>query len=88
MMIYPNVTNGNIEELADILRFICRARAEDIRAFDSLPSSFMQGRKVGKIPTGSADVAATDRAGDFNYDTSYFYIFTGAAWRRASLGSW
>lgn len=73
------------------LKFIQRARLADIADRNNLPNIFMSGRKVGKIPTGSADVAITDRLGDFNYDASYFYILvnnSGAVWRRASLGSW
>jgi hypothetical protein len=77
-----------------LLRFcqdIARTREEDIEDFNNLTNTFMRGRKVGKIPTGSSDVASADRIGDFNYDADYLYICvddSGAAWRRITLGSW
>lgn len=83
------------ESEADVrtqLRQICNIRKDDISTIGNLPNTFIAGRKVGKIPTSSADVAETDRVGDINYDADYLYICvldTGSAeWRRIALGSW
>lgn len=85
---YPKVISEDSALLASVLRFIVRERENDVTANNNLPQVFISGRKVGKVPTASADVAVTDRAGDFNYDTDYIYLFTGAAWGRAALGTW
>jgi hypothetical protein len=87
---YINVSRP--EELVDFAKDVARKRLEDIANFNNLPNLFMAGRKVGKVPTGSADVTPSDRIGDFNYTTSYLYICVDnsgtAAWRRVALGSW
>lgn len=90
--LYPNVTNPT---LADVLTFcleVARTREQDLQDFYNLPNVFVKGRKVDKVPTGSSDVTDEDRAGDFNYDTSYMYVCvedgSSVTWRRATLGSW
>lgn len=92
MKLYPSNIQNNIESLVDCLKYICRTRKEDINDYDNLVNVFMSGRKVGKIPTSSADVISTDKIGDFSYSTTYLYICVdnagSAVWRRISLGSW
>lgn len=87
---YPIVNRP--EDLVDFAKDVARKRQEDIANFNNLPNLFMSGRKVGKVPTGSSDIAPSDRVGDFNYTTSYLYICVDnggtAAWRRVALGSW
>lgn len=90
---YPFLGNNPTpERIAEILQEITRLRERDVEDFDNLPNIFMRGRKVAKIPTQSTDVALDDRAGDFNYDTSYIYVCvdtgSGLAWRRTTLSSW
>lgn len=88
---YDLIPNDTVEQLGEFCRSVARIREEDIQDFNNLSNVFMRGRKVGKIPTGSTDVAATDRLGDFNYDASYLYLCvdnSGATWRRIALGSW
>lgn len=85
---YPLNVPETIGGILTALRFITRERQNDITEFNNLESIFIRGRKVGKVPTGSADAAATDRAGDFNFDASFLYLYTGTAWRRAALGAW
>lgn len=88
---YNYVESENPTHIADFCREVARLREEDIEDFNNLSNIFMRGRKVGKIPTGSTDVAATDRLGDFNYDANYLYLCvdnSGAVWRRITLGSW
>ena len=69
-------------------------RQEDISDFDNLANRFIAGRKVGKIPTGSADIEATDRVGDVSFAANgafiyYFVDVSGTpAWRRIALVSW
>lgn len=90
MKTYPNVNRP--EELVNFAKDVARKRLEDIANFNNLPNLFISGRKVAKVPTGSADVDPSDRIGDFNYTTSYLYICVDdsgtAAWRRVALGSW
>lgn len=89
--LYEFISTTNNEELAKFCRDVARIREEDVEDFSNLTNVFMRGRKVGKIPSSSADTTG-DRVGDFNYDTSYLYICVDnsgtATWRRATLGSW
>lgn len=75
----------------EVVQEIVNAREEDIEAFGNLPNIFVSGRKVGKIPTSSADVVATDNVGDINYDASFLYILVDNAgtfvWRRVAIAS-
>lgn len=89
---FPNMVVRNEADLYTLARYILKERTNDINDFNNLQNIFMAGRKVGKIPTGSADVLATDRVGDFNYDASYLYILVDnggtAVWRRSTLSAW
>lgn len=89
---YPYWGAEKETDVKEQLRQICNIRKDDITQFGNLPEIFMSGRKVGKIPTGSTDIAVTDRLGDFNYDASYWYQVvddTGnARWRRIALATW
>lgn len=94
MQQYPVIPlDAEAPELAKSLAYIQRLREEDITDNTNLVSRFMLGRKVGKIPTTSNDVAATDRIGDFNFalDASYMYFFVDNAgtpeWRRITMGA-
>ncbi len=91
MQLYPILKDGTVKGIFEWLKYVVRARSEDVQQFNNLQNVFILGRKVGKIPTGSADVDAEDKLGDFNADANYIYILiddSGAAWRRATLGSW
>lgn len=89
---FPKLTPVTLDDVLELLRYITKERPIDIKDFDNLQNVFMQGRKVGKLPTGAADIADTDRVGDFNYDDSYFYLVVNnagtAEWRRTALSSW
>lgn len=89
---FPVMVVRSESDLYTLARYILKERKNDINDFNNLQNVFMAGRKVGKIPTGSADVIPTDRAGDFNYDASYFYILVDnggtAVWRRTALSAW
>lgn len=91
MKSYPALLSEQAKDLASAYRYIQRLRDEDVRDFDNLANVYMAGRKVGKIPSGSADVDPEDRFGDFNYDADYLYLVindSGAAWRRIPLEVW
>lgn len=91
MKSYPKIKLQTLGDVIEILNDITKERKTDVSEFNNLKNTFISGRKVGKIPTGAADVAATDRVGDFNYDASYLYLCvdnSGAAWRRVALSSW
>ena len=89
---YPYWSAENLEDLITQMRQITNIRKDDITQIQNLPNIFLSGRTVGKIPTSSADVDATDRIGDVSYDTNYLYILVDnagtAVCRRATLGSW
>lgn len=74
MQIYPLIKESTNRAMFDMLSFIGRARKDDVQAWDNLPNMFMSGRKVGKVPVNSTDIAPTDRVGDFNYDDTYYYF--------------
>ena len=89
---YPQVISQTLSDVTGILRLITRERTNDINEFNNLKNIFISGRKVAKIPSGSADVAISDRVNDINWDANYIYILIDnsgtAEWRRTSLGSW
>jgi len=88
---YQYIADDSILSVADFCRDIARIREEDVEDFSNLNNVFISGRKVGKVPTGSADIAVTDRIGDFNFDANFIYICvddSGAAWRRVTLEVW
>lgn len=89
---FPNVQPDNDDDIELLLRYILKERQNDVKDFDNLNNNFISGRKVGKIPTGAADVSSSDKVGDFNYDVNYIYIVVNnagtAQWRRAALASW
>lgn len=89
---YPYWAAKTLEDIKEQLLQIANIRKDDITLINNLPNIFIGGRKVGKIPTSSADIAPTDRVGDVNYDVNYLYIVIDnagtATWRRATLGSW
>ncbi len=93
MQPYPQNIKPNIESILDALQDISRKRQEDITDRNTFPSVFPRGRTVGKIPSSSVDVIATDRIGDQNLtkDYAYFCVSDGAGasvWRRIAMGTW
>lgn len=89
---YPDVVEETSEALADVLREMVRIRQSDKAEFDNLKGKFIAGRKVTRIPTGSANVLSTDRLGDFTADSNYIYILVDnggtLSWRRTALSTW
>jgi len=91
---YPVWSFKTLEDALKVLGFIVRERQNDVREWDNLAQIYMSGRKVGKIPSASNDVAVEDRLGDFSFaaDASYMYFLVDnvgtTEWRRAALGSW
>lgn len=90
MRTYPSLKEKTMTGLIDTVQFITRERDNDVREYNNLPQIYLSGRKVNKIPSGSSDVAATDKLNDFNWDASYMYILVDnsgtAEWRRITLG--
>lgn len=78
--------------LVPSLRVISRLRDQDITDRNTFDSRYVLGRKVGKVPTSSIDIAATDRIGDFNVTDSFAYYCIDnsgtAEWRRVGVSSW
>jgi len=89
---YPYWSAESLEEIRELLRQITNTRKEDITVISQITSSFISGRKVGKIPSSSADVSASDKVGDVNYTASFLYILVDNAgtpvWRRVALAAW
>ena len=93
---FKGVENGSDKKISERIKrnqqTIKNLRKDDISTIGNLINTFVEGRKVGRVPSSSADVITGDRIGDMNYDASYFYILIDnagtPAWRRISLGSW
>ncbi len=89
---YPYWGATNLTDVIEQLRQIASIRKSDITTISQITSSFISGRKVGKVPSSSADVVAADKVGDVNYDASYMYLLIDdsgtPAWRRIILGTW
>lgn len=100
MNLYPNIKNLTpsdvkgkaIEKVIEVIDFVTRQRVQDVREWDNLPQRFILGRKVGRVPSSSADVIAGDKVGDFNVTATYAYFLIDnggtAAWRRVAVSSW
>jgi len=90
---YPVLPNKpSAQEMEEWVREVTRLRqTEDVPDFTNLPNVLLSGRLVEKIPTSSADVAATDVQNDFSYaaDGAYMYVLvddTGTLkWGRISV---
>jgi hypothetical protein len=89
---YPKFAPESLEDVKTIIMRILDNRPLDIAEFTNLNNVFIAGRKSGKIPSGSADIAISDRVGDISYDANYLYIVIddagSAEWRRVALASW
>ena len=89
---YPVFIKDDISNHSYVLRQIVSKRRDDVIEFNNLNKSLMIGRKVNKVPSSSSDVDSKDRAGDFNYSSSYLYLCVdtggGVEWRRIALGTW
>lgn len=92
MKFWPTDLQDNLESVVKTLRFMLRTRAEDISATDNLTQKYILGRRVGRIPSSSADVIDGDKLNDFNVTATYAYFLINnagtAAWRRVAVGSW
>lgn len=92
MKIYPTLKGLSLASVRDVIEFITRERVNDKRDWDNLPSKYILGRKVARVPSASSDVIAGDRVGDFNVDLTYAYYLVDnagtAVWRRVAVGSW
>jgi len=93
MQPFPKIIAQTLDSVRDAVLQIGRFRDEDIRDRNNFPQVFVQGRSVGRVPSGSADVVPTDRIGDQNLtaDYAYFCVNDGmgaAVWRRIAMGSW
>lgn len=88
---YPYYSAADMEEIVEILDQICRTRKDDILVIGDLINTFIGGRSVGRVPSSSSDVLATDKIGDINFDYSTGYAYRlmddGAAgvWARWQL---
>jgi hypothetical protein len=94
MQQYPTVPlDADTSKLVDILAYIQRLRQDDIGDNDNLINTFVSGRRVGKIPTASNDVATTDRLNDVSValNAAYIYFLVDNAgtreWRRVTMAS-
>lgn len=89
---YPSVFKKTVEGLVDAVQFIVRERDKDVRDWNNLQFTFISGRKVARIPTGSADVIDGDRVGDVSFQDDYvYYLYNNAGtaeWRRIAAGAW
>lgn len=89
---YPSWEAETLDQIKEQMRQIINIRKDDISVISQITSSFISGRKVGKVPASSIDIDPTDKVGDVNYTASYLYILIDNAgtpeWRRTALSSW
>lgn len=95
MQPYQQIVIKDFPSVQDALGDMSRKRLNDITDRDTFPAIFVLGRKVAKVPSGSADVVPTDRIGDCNTtaDYAYFCVSDGgspeaAVWRRIAMATW
>jgi hypothetical protein len=83
MRIYPTLSDDSNASLKEVLDFIIRERGRDVQDFGNLPSTFIGGRKVNKIPSGTTDIVGSF-VGDFSATTAGVFI----AVNESSTVSW
>lgn len=92
MKLYPILKDATVNGIFEWLKYVVRARTDDVQEFNNLPNIFISGRKVGKIPSASNDTTPEDKIGDVNYSATFLYILVDnsgtATWRRVALSSW
>ena len=86
MRIYPALQTSDNKALKDWCDFVSRERYNDVNFTKSLPSNYVAGRTVVKIPSSSTDNVGS-AAGDFNCSTSgvlYIAVNEGSTvtWRK------
>ena len=88
---YPSYTLSTLEDVIDVVRQIQNLRKDDIKQAQNLNNIYILGRKVGKIPTSSSDVAPRDRIGDINFVPGFMYVLVDNAgtpeWQRSVLST-
>ena len=77
MRIYPNLLSSDNKALKDWCDFVSRERYNDVNFIKSLPNSYIGGRSVPKVPSGSTDNAGS-AAGDFSASTNGVFIAVNA----------
>lgn len=93
MQPYQKNIKENLKDVVTAANDMSRKREEDITDRNTFNSIYVMGRKVGKVPSSSADVADTDRVGDQNLTKDYAYFCVsdgagGAVWRRIAMATW
>lgn len=93
MQPYQQIVIKDFGSVQAALGDISRKRQEDITYINTLPSIYVRGRTVARVPSGSADVVPTDRIGDQNLTKDYAYFCVsdgagGAVWRRIAMATW
>lgn len=93
MQPYPQNIKPDTDSLLSAFQDISRKREQDITDRNTFPSVFVSGRTVGRVPSASANVLATDRIGDQNLTKDYAYFCVsdgagGAVWRRIVMATW
>lgn len=79
-------------DVTEWIRQTIEVHDKNLEDWKLLPESYIQGRKVRRVPSASNNVVAGDAEGDFNYDASYLYLLINnagtLAWRRVAISSW
>lgn len=93
MQNYPSLNESTLPAAISVLQFMIRQRKSDVTDWNNLPQVFGQGRKVGRLPSSSADVIDGDKLGDFNITNAYRYDLVsdgvgGSKWVRTASATW
>lgn len=90
MMSYPTITDDKNPTMKSALDYISRVRQNDIQDWNSLPNTYIAGRKVAKVPTASTDITGSF-PGDFNVTASFAYFCVNNSgtveWVRVAVGT-
>lgn len=75
---YPQF-QPNDPQLIEKLNQLTERRREDVSEYNAIVGRIGTIRKVTRIPSSSADVAVSDRLGDFNWTATDFYYLADNA---------
>jgi hypothetical protein len=73
MRLYPVLQSSDSRSTKDWIDFVSRERYNDVNFIKSLPNSYVGGRSVAKVPSGSTDNVGS-AAGDLSASTKGVFI--------------
>lgn len=87
---YPALQKTDPKSFKEWIDFVTRERVTDSNFSNSLPNTYIAGRRVTKIPANSSDITGSF-PGDFNITSTFSYSCINSAgtvqWVRSAVST-